>query len=108
MRETGRNGFKVKLKKKIQKEFPNCMIFPLDPNDTQGVPDLLVLEKDKWATLETKGYAKAHKQPNQEYYVDLMDNMGFSKFVSPENEKEVMDGLKKHFTNRPKGGNNDI
>ena len=65
----------------------------LDPNYKQGIPDILVLFKDKWATLECKRSANAKKRPNQEYYVDLMNKMSFSRFIYPENKEEVLDEL---------------
>jgi hypothetical protein len=35
----------------------------------------------------------ARKQPNQEYYVDTLDKMSFSRFVFPENKDEVFEEL---------------
>lgn len=96
MRETGKNGYQSVIKKKLKAEFPQCRIHKMDPNDIQGSPDLLMLCPRTWATLETKGYSKAKKQPNQPYYVELHDSMSFSSFISPENEKEVFDRLHKH------------
>jgi len=103
MRETGRNGYQSIVKKKLKAEFPNCKVHRLDPNDIQGSPDLLLLCPITWATLETKGYKKASKQPNQPYYVNLHDDMSFSSFIFPENEKEVFDRLHKHVDDFKKG-----
>ena len=61
------------------------------------LPDLLVLYKDKWASLECKKSAKAKHQPNQDYYVDKMNEMSHSAFIYPENKDEVMSDLKKTF-----------
>lgn len=51
---------------------------------------MLVLYKDKWASLECKQTTRAKKQPNQEYYIGLMDEMSFARFISPENKEEVL------------------
>ena len=97
MRETGKGGFQEKVKKELKELFPGCIITKLDPNDIQGIPDLLILHNNKWATLENKKSIKAVKQPNQEYYVDKMNNMSFSRFIYPENKDEVMKDLKNFF-----------
>ena len=90
------SGFQDKLRKELLELFPGSMIFKMD--QVQGIPDLLVLHKNKWATLENKKSAKAKRQPNQEYYVETMNEMSFSRFVYPENKNEVLDELK-HFFN---------
>ena len=69
-----------------------------DSSYIQGIPDLLVLNNSRWASLECKKNANAKKQPNQEYYVDKMDSMSFSRFICPENEDEVLEELTEHFT----------
>ena len=68
-----------------------------DPNYIQGIPDLTVFFKDKWATLEVKKSNKAKHQPNQDYYVEKMNDMSFSRFISPENKEEVLSELQKSF-----------
>ena len=82
------SGFQDKLIKELKEMFPGCMTFKMD--QIQGIPDLLVLYEDKWASLECKRFSNAKKQPNQEYYVELMDEMSFSRFINPENKEEVL------------------
>lgn len=93
------SNFQSNLKKELEAIFPGCMITKLDSSYIQGIPDFLILYKNKWATLENKRYAKAKKQPNQEYYVDKMNNMSFSRFIYPENKDDVVEELKEYFLN---------
>ncbi len=89
--------FQAKLIKDLKKLFVGCLVMKLDSGYIQGIPDLLILYKNKWATLECKKSANASKRPNQDYYVGLMNNMSFSKFICPENKEEVLDELYKTF-----------
>lgn len=92
------NAFQAKLIKEIENTFEGAIVTKMDANHIQGIPDLLVLHGDKWATLECKKNARAKKRPNQEYYVDKMNEMSFSRFVCPENKEAVLNELKIHFT----------
>ena len=89
--------FQADLKKELKKLFPGCIVTKMDSGDIQGIPDLLILFKNMWATLECKKSTDAHKQPNQEYYVGLMNKMSFSRFICPENKEEVLNELRKAF-----------
>jgi hypothetical protein len=91
--------FQANLIKKLKKQFEDCFVLKNDPTYLQGVPDLLVLHKNRWAALECKKTSNARHQPNQDYYVSRMNDMAFSRFISPENEKEVLDELKHYFDN---------
>jgi hypothetical protein len=91
------NRFKTKLIRELKNMFPGCIVTHLDPNEIQGIPDLLILYKDKWAALEGKKYEDASVRPNQEYYVNLMDDMSFASFIYPENKDEVLYELSRHF-----------
>lgn len=82
--------FQSKLIKELKVMFKGCIIVKNDPNYIQGIPDLLILYNDRWAALEVKKSATAHHQPNQEYYVDLMDQMSFAAFIYPENKEEIL------------------
>ena len=94
------SDFQSKLKKELKNRFPGCIVTKLDSSNIQGIPDLLVLYKDKWATLENKKYRNAKHQPNQDYYVDKMNDMSFSRFIYPENKEAVLDDLDKHFNSK--------
>lgn len=89
--------FQAKLINEIKDMFYGCLIMKLDSSYIQGIPDLLVLYNNKWAVLECKKSASSHRQPNQEYYVDLMDRMSFARFIYPANKEEVLTELYLHF-----------
>ena len=90
--------FQAKLIKEIKDIFDGCIVMKNDSSYIQGLPDLLVLYKNRWASLEVKKNARASRRPNQEYYVERMNNMSFSRFVCPENKDEVMYDLHLYFT----------
>lgn len=92
------SGFQDRLKDILEDMFPGCMIFKMEQK--QGIPDLLILYKDRWASLECKRSANESRQPNQEYYVDVMNKMSYSSFVYPENLEEVLYELQQTFGTR--------
>lgn len=90
--------YQAGLIKRIEKNFPGCLVLKNDTSYLQGIPDLSIFWKDRWAVLEVKKDAKSDKQPNQDYYVGLLNEMSFSAFIYPENEEEVLDALRQAFT----------
>lgn len=92
--------FQSNLIKELKGLFKGCVIMKLDSSYIQGIPDLLILYKDKWAVLECKRHGKATHQPNQDYYVDMLNKMSFSKFIYPENKEDVLNELSKTFKSR--------
>ena len=91
------NKFQANLIKELKKLFPGCIVMKNDSSYIQGIPDLLVLYRDKWFSLECKKNASASKRPNQDYYVGLMDEMSFSRFICPENKDEILTELVNKF-----------
>lgn len=89
------SGFQDRLKDELEDLFPGCMIFKMD--QIQGIPDLLILYRHMWASLECKKSERATRQPNQEYYVDVMNRMGFSAFIYPENKDDILEELELYF-----------
>ena len=91
------NKFQAKLIKELKAMFRGCIVMKNDASYIQGIPDLIVLYNDKWCALECKKSSRASRQPNQEYYVELMDEMSFSRFICPENKDEVLFELELFF-----------
>jgi len=92
--------FQSNLIKELKRIFPNCVILKNDANYIQGFPDLLILFKNKWAVLECKKNANAPYQPNQEYYLELLNEMSFASVIWPEIKEEVLNELQQAFKYR--------
>ena len=91
------NKFQAKLIKDIKDRFPGCIVMKNDASYIQGIPDLLILFKNRWAALEVKKSPDASHRPNQDYYVDKMNEMSYASFIYPENKEEVLDGMERSF-----------
>lgn len=94
------NRFQSNLILELRDLFPEAIILKNDPNYLQGFPDILILFEDRWACLETKKRINAHKQPNQQYYIDLLNRMSYASFINPANKEKVLDELQQTFRTR--------
>ncbi len=94
MRES---AYQAQLIKELHHRFPGCFVLKNDTDYLQGIPDLLILYRNTWAMLEVKPYEDALLQPNQGYYVHLLNEMSFADFIFPENEEEVLNDLQQAF-----------
>ena len=88
------SSFQMELVKELESKFPGC--------DIQGIPDLIVLYKNKWAMLECKRSKKERHRPNQDYYIEKMGKMSYASFIYPENKEEVLNELQRAFGIRRK------
>ena len=87
------NQFQANLIREIKTRFPGCIVMKNDSSYIQGIPDLLILYKDRWASLEVKKDDEASHRPNQDYYIQKMDDMSYAKFIYPQNREEILYGL---------------
>lgn len=89
--------FQSSLITELKDLFPGCLVVKLDASYIQGIPDLLILYGKQWAVLECKRSLKAARRPNQDYYISLLNQMSFSRFINPENREEVLHELQQAF-----------
>lgn len=89
--------FQGDLIKEIKERLPGAEVLKNDSGYVQGIPDLSVFYKDKYAFLECKKSLKEKHQPNQDYYIKKFNSMSFARFICPENKEEVLDELQKTF-----------
>jgi len=91
------NQYQKKLIKRLEHMFPGIVILKNDPGYQQGILDLVLLYRDRWASLEVKRSADAPVQPNQNHFVKQFDDMSFASYIYPENEEEVLIALQQAF-----------
>lgn len=91
------NQFQKLLIVKLKGMFPGIVVLKNDAGYLQGMSDLLLLYKDRWAALEVKASEGARRQPNQDYYVEMLNEMSFASFIYPENEESVLFDLRAFF-----------
>lgn len=96
-KRTLERNFQKRVIDRLKNEFAGCMVLKNDSSYLQGIPDLLVLYAAKWAMLEVKKSSTARHQPNQDYYVDKLNQMSYASFIYPENEEEVFNELHRAF-----------
>lgn len=85
--------FQAALIVELKARFKGCVVLKNDAGYIQGFPDLLILHKKRWAALEVKASANASRQPNQDYYVNMLDDMSYAAFICPENKEKILDEL---------------
>lgn len=92
------NKFKKIIRKEIENRLLNSIIIFNDPQMSfQGIPDILVLWKNKWAMLEVKKSKSEPFRPNQEYYLEMFNDMSYASMICPENMEEIIDELESTF-----------
>jgi hypothetical protein len=82
---------------RIKEMFPGCVVLKNDSGYQQGMLDWTILYGPFWATLEIKASLTSAMQPNQEYFIEQLDKMGFAAKICPENEAEVLRALQQAF-----------
>ena len=87
--------FQAQVKQELKERFPGCIILKNDPSSLQGIPDLSIFYGQRWGMLEIKNDADAPHQPNQDYYVNKLNDMSFAAFINPENKEAVLDEMER-------------
>lgn len=89
--------FQSELIKELKETFVGCIVLKNDASYIQGFPDLLLLYKNQWAALEVKRASNSRLQPNQDYYVDILNDMSYAAVIHPENKEEVLNAIQRSF-----------
>lgn len=93
--------YQAGLIRKLKRLYPGCIVLKNDSSYMQGIPDLMVLYNDRWAALEVKAKEPRRSddfEPNQEWFIERMNEMSFAACIFPENEKDVLRGVQLAFS----------
>lgn len=92
--------YKSGLHERIKDLLPGCWVLINDEQTCPGIPDTLVLWGPHYAFLEVKRKKPTRAsdwRPNQEWYLDELDEMSFAACIYPENEGEILYALQEAF-----------
>lgn len=89
------SAFQKRLIDKLENLYPGCFILKNDASYVQGVPDLVIFYRDRWAFLEVKASATSKTRPNQPYWVRKLNDMSYAAFIFPENQEEILHDLER-------------
>ena len=89
--------FQSELKTQFEKLLPGCLVLVKPGFYIQGFPDLVILYKNQWVALEVKKSLASPYEPNQEWWIGELDQMGFASMICPENCQEIIDEVLRSF-----------
>lgn len=90
---TTESQFKIKLIRQLEELYPGAVILKNDANMHQGIPDHIILFGKRWAMFEAKRSATAPHRPNQDYFIEYLNQMSYASFVYPQNKEEFLNEL---------------
>lgn len=91
--------FQASLIRDIKLMVPGLIVLKNDPSYLNDFPDWIFLCGNRWAVIEAKRSSSAHHQPNQDYYIELLNKMSYASFAYPENKERVLHELQQALRN---------
>lgn len=85
--------FKSDLIKDILRQFPGAFVLKTYANQIQGIPDNIVIFGRHWAAFEAKRSQFSSHRPNQDYYINVLNQMSYATFVYPQNKEVFLEKL---------------
>lgn len=87
------SAFQGETIKMIREMLPGCLVMKMNANYLQGVPDTLILFGPRWALIEFKKSDKEPYQPNQEWYIEHLNEWSYATMMCPQNREMKLDEL---------------
>lgn len=90
--------FKEKFFEEFKAKVPQTGILYKASFSKRSYPDVVLLGPNgRWAVLEFKRAEKAARRIHQALHIEILSEMGYARFVSPENSEEVIRELEAYF-----------
>jgi len=91
------SGLKKAFKADVKRRLPHVKMYE-PKTHSRSAPDLIILGPAAiWWAGEFKRDRDSDEQPNQDYTIDQLNEMGYAEFVYPDNAEEVLNGLEDLF-----------
>ena len=87
------SAFQSEVIQELEARWPGCTVRKNPPGYDNGFPDVVAYIGRLWAMFECKRSAHEKHRPNQDWWVDHLNLMGFARFIFPENKDAVLDEL---------------
>ena len=82
--------FQHEVIRELEERLPGCVVMKNATGLKDGFPDISVYHGNHWAMLECKRSEGESHRPNQDWWVDHLNEMSFASFIYPENRQVVM------------------
>lgn len=82
--------FQHEVIQELEERLPGCVVMKNATGLKDGFPDISVYHGSRWAMLECKRSEGESHRPNQDWWVDRLNEMSFASFIYPENRQVVM------------------
>ena len=100
--------FQSSVKKELEERLPGCVVSKNATGFHDGFPDLICLVGETWLMLECKRSEDEPHQPNQDWWVDHLNEMSYAAFIFPENREQVMGEITEKFGDYAKPGRESV
>ena len=96
--------FQHEVIQELEERLPGCVVMKNATGLKDGFPDISVYRGRNWAMLECKRSESESHRPNQDWWVERLNDMSFASFIYPENRGEVLDSVVEYLGSQNAAG----
>lgn len=84
------SSFQSEVIHELKRMWPDSVVRKNPPGYDNGFPDIVAYVGDTWGMFECKRSEHERHRPNQDWWVERLNEMSFARFIFPENKDEVL------------------